>query len=103
MVPRPPARREARAAAPAAPAARGGGASMSLLAPVGLAALLLGPLVVALHFWHIRYRRLTVPSTLLWARLAAEVPHRRPRRLPRHYLLLALHLAVVFAGALALA
>ncbi len=76
---------------------------MNLFAPAGLAALLLLPPVVLIHLWRIRYRRRTLPSTLLWSRVLHETPLRRPRRLPTRWLLLLLELAVLVCGALALA
>lgn len=76
---------------------------MSFLAPVGLAALLLLPVIVAIHLWRIRYRRQTISSTLLWSRVLSESPLRRPRRLPTRYLLLLLELAALACGAVALA
>lgn len=76
---------------------------MSLLAPLGLAALSLLPIIVAIHLWRVRHRRLEVSSTLLWSRVLAELPLRRPRRLPSRLWLLLLELAVVACGAVALA
>lgn len=76
---------------------------MSLLAPLGLAALSLLPIIVAIHLWRVRHRRLEVSSTLLWSRVLAELPLRRPRRLPSRLWLLLLELAVVICGAVALA
>jgi Ca-activated chloride channel family protein len=55
---------------------------MRLLAPLGLAALLLLPVVLILHLWRARYRKYTVSSTLLWSRVLSEVPRRRLLRLP---------------------
>jgi len=76
---------------------------MSLLAPAGLAALLLLPVVLLIHLWRVRYRRHTLPSTLLWSRVLSESPLRRPRRLPTRYILLLLELATLLCGGLALA
>jgi len=76
---------------------------VSLLAPAGLAALLLLPVVVAMHLWRVRYRRYTLPSTLLWSRVLSEAPLRRPRRLPTRYILLLLQAALLLCGAVALA
>ena len=42
---------------------------MSLLAPAGLVALALLPVIVAIHLWRIRYRRHEISSTLLWSRV----------------------------------
>jgi hypothetical protein len=76
---------------------------MSILAPLGLIALLLLPVICLLHLRHARFRSLTLSSTLLWSRLLADAPQMRPRRLPVHLLLLALQLAAVACGVLALA
>ena len=76
---------------------------MSLLAPVGLAALALLPVILAIHLWRVRHRRYEVSSTLLWSRVLSETPLRRPRHLPTHYVLLALQLAALAGGAMALA
>jgi len=76
---------------------------MSLLAPAGLATLLLLPVVLLIHLWRVRYRRHTLPSTLLWSRVLSESPLRRPRRLPTRYILLLLELAALLCGGLALA
>ncbi len=76
---------------------------MSLLAPIGLAALALLPVVVAIHLWRIRYRRYEMSSTLLWTHVLTQTPLRRPRRLPSRLLLLLLQLAVLACGAAALA
>ena len=76
---------------------------MSVLAPVGLIALLLLPVLFLLHLRHARYRSYTLSSTLLWSRLLAEAPRMRPRRRPIYLLLLALQLLAVGCGALALA
>jgi len=76
---------------------------MSLLAPAGLATLLLLPVVLLIHLWRVRYRRHTLPSTLLWSRVLSESPLRRPRRLPTRYILLLLELAALLFGGLALA
>lgn len=76
---------------------------MNLLAPAGLFALLLLPVIIAMHMWRVRHRRHTLSSTLLWSRVLSETPLRRPLRLPIRFLLLALQLAVLACGALALA
>jgi len=76
---------------------------MSLLTPAGLATLLLLPVVLLIHLWRVRYRRHTLPSTLLWSRVLSESPLRRPRRLPTRYILLLLELAALLFGGLALA
>jgi hypothetical protein len=57
---------------------------VSLLAPVGLAALALLPVILAIHLWRVRHRRYEVSSTLLWSRVLSETPLRRPRHLPTH-------------------
>lgn len=76
---------------------------MSLLAPLGLAGLLLLPIIVAIHMWRVRHRRYELSSTLLWSRVLSETPLRRPRQIPTRIILLALQLAVLGCGALALA
>ena len=76
---------------------------MSLLAPLGLAALAIVPVVVAIHLWRIRHRHYELSSTLLWSQVLAQTPLRRPRRLPSRLLLLLLQLAALACGALALA
>lgn len=76
---------------------------MSLLAPAGLATLLLLPVIVVMHLWRVRYRRHDLSSTLLWSRVLTETPLRRPRRLPTRFILLALQLAALCCGGLALA
>jgi hypothetical protein len=76
---------------------------VSLLAPVGLAVLALLPVILAIHLWRVRHRRYEVSSTLLWSRVLSETPLRRPRHLPTHYVLLALQLAALAGGAIALA
>lgn len=75
---------------------------MSLLAPIGLLGLLLLPIIVAIHLWRIRHRRYELSSTLLWSQVLAQTPLRRPRRLPARLLLLALQLAALACGAVAL-
>lgn len=75
---------------------------MSLLAPLGLATLLLLPIIVAIHMWRVRHRRYELSSTLLWSRVLSETPLRRPRQVPTRFILLALQLAVLACGALAL-
>jgi hypothetical protein len=76
---------------------------VSLLAPVGLGALALLPVILAIHLWRVRHRRYEVSSTLLWSRVLSETPLRRPRHLPTRYVLLALQLAALAGGAVALA
>ena len=76
---------------------------MSLLAPLGLVGLLLVPIIVAIHMWRVRHRRYDLSSTLLWSRVLSETPLRRPRQLPTRYILLALQLAALCCGAVALA
>lgn len=76
---------------------------MNLLAPAGLFALLLLPIVAAIHLWRIRHRRYEVSSTLLWSQVLRQTPLRRPRHLPTRLLLLLLQLAALAAGAFALA
>jgi Aerotolerance regulator N-terminal len=76
---------------------------VSLLAPVGLGALALLPVILAIHLWRVRHRRYEVSSTLLWSRVLSETPLRRPRHFPTRYVLLALQLAALAGGAVALA
>src|ERR671935_2924112 len=76
---------------------------MSLLAPAGLAALALLPVILAIHLWRVRHHRYEVSSTLLWPRALSETPLRRPRHLPTRYVLLALQLAALAGGIVALA
>lgn len=76
---------------------------MSLLAPIGLLALLLVPVIVAIHLWRVRHRRYELSSTLLWSQVLRQTPLRRPRRLPTRLLLLALQLLALACGAVALA
>ncbi|MEF3272876.1 MAG: BatA and WFA domain-containing protein [Chloroflexus sp.] len=74
---------------------------MSLLAPLGLFALLALPVIVILHMMRSRRRRTVVPSLLLWRQIPLRSAARR-RRL-RFTLLLWLHLLVAFLIGLALA
>jgi hypothetical protein len=75
---------------------------MTLLAPLGLLALLALPVIVILHMLRERRRRVVVPSLLLWQLLPRRQEAQRRRRLPLTLLLL-LHLlaAVLLAFALA--
>jgi hypothetical protein len=73
---------------------------MSLLAPLGLIALVTLPVIIALHFRRERLRRVAVPSLLLWQQLATNSGKQRKVMLPVTLLLL-LHLLA--AGLLALA
>src|SRR5205085_1113178 len=72
-------------------------------APPGRAALALLPVILAIHLWRVRHRRYEVASTLLWSRVLSETPLHRPRHLPTRYVLLALQLAALAGGAVALA
>ncbi len=74
---------------------------MSLLAPLGLLALLSLPLIVILHMLRERRRRVVVPSLLLWQLLPQRQEAQRRRRLPLSLLLL-LHLLAAALLALAL-
>ncbi|NTW01146.1 MAG: VWA domain-containing protein [Oscillochloris sp.] len=74
---------------------------MSLLAPVGLLALLTLPLIILLHLMRERRRRVVVPSLLLWQLLPVRQEAQRRRRLPLSLLLL-LHLLAAALLALAL-
>lgn len=75
---------------------------MSLLAPLGLLALLTLPVIVILHMLRERRRRVIVPSLLLWQLLSQSHATRQRRRLSITLLLL-LHLLVAALLALALA
>ena len=75
---------------------------MTLLAPLGLLALITLPLIVLLHLMRERRRRYVVPSLLLWQLMPRRQQAQRRRRLPITLLLL-LHLlaAALLAAALA--
>ena len=75
---------------------------MSLLAPLGLLALLALPVIVTLHMLRERRRRVVVPSLLLWHLLAPKQEAQRRQRLPLTLLLL-LHLLAAMMIGLALA
>ena len=75
---------------------------MSLLAPLGLLALLTLPVIVILHMLRERRRRVIVPSLLLWQLLPQSHAARQRRRLSLTLLLL-LHLLAAALLALALA
>ncbi len=75
---------------------------MSLLAPLGLLALLTLPVIVILHMLRARRRRVIVPSLIIWQRLPTRPAPRWHRRL-RWSWLLALHLLVALLLGLALA
>jgi hypothetical protein len=75
---------------------------MTLLAPLGLLALLALPVIVILHMLRERRRRVVVPSLLLWQLLPRRQEAQQRRRLPLTLLLL-LHLLAAALLALALA
>ncbi|MCX7789111.1 MAG: VWA domain-containing protein [Chloroflexaceae bacterium] len=75
---------------------------MSLLAPLGLLALLTLPVIIILHMLRERRRRVIVPSLLLWQLLPQSHAARQRRRLSITLLLL-LHLLAAALLALALA
>ncbi len=75
---------------------------MTLLAPLGLLALLTLPVIVILHLRQTRRRRTVVPSLLLWQQLVPRPTAYRRRRL-RWSLLLFLHLVGAFLIGFALA
>ncbi len=75
---------------------------MTLLAPLGLLALLTLPLIVLLHLMRERRRRAVVPSLMLWQLMPRRQEAQRRRRLPLTLLLL-LHLLAAALLALALA
>ena len=74
---------------------------MTFLLPIGLAALLLLPLIALLHLIQQRRERLRVPSLQIWRDLQRQTVQRQPRRLPLTLLLL-LHLLLAALLALAL-
>lgn len=75
---------------------------MSLLAPLGLLALLTLPVIVILHMLRERRRRVVVPSLLLWQLMPRRQEAQQRRRLPLTLLLL-LHLLAAALLAFALA
>ncbi|GAB4441662.1 MAG: VWA domain-containing protein [Chloroflexi bacterium OHK40] len=75
---------------------------MTLLAPLGLLALLTLPVILILHMLRERRRRVVVPSLLLWQLMPRRQEAQRRRRLPLT-LLLFLHLLAAALLALALA
>lgn len=74
---------------------------MTFLLPIGLAALLLLPLIALLHLIQQRRERLRVPSLQIWRDLQRQTVQRQPRRLPLTLLLL-LHLLLALLLGLAL-
>jgi hypothetical protein len=74
---------------------------MTLLAPLGLLALLTLPVIIILHFRRERLRRVVVPSLLLWQHMTPETGKHRKFMLPLSLLLL-LHLLAAALLALAL-
>ena len=74
---------------------------MTFLLPIGLAALLLLPLIALLHLIQQRRERLRVPSLQIWRDLQRQPVQRQPRRLPLTLLLL-LHLLLALLLGLAL-
>ncbi len=75
---------------------------MTLLAPLGMLALLTLPLIVLLHMMRERRRRVVVPSLLIWQLMPRRQQAQRRRRLSLTVLLL-LHLLAAALLALALA
>ena len=73
--------------------------SMSLLTPLGLLALLALPVIIILHLWRARRKRVVVASLLFWQQFAQR---ERRRRFPLSLLLL-LHLLAAALLGLALA
>lgn len=71
---------------------------MSLLAPLGLLALLTLPVIVILHMLRERRRRVVVPSLLLWQLMPRKQEAQRRRRLPLTLLLLLHLLAAALLG-----
>lgn len=74
---------------------------MTFLLPIGLAALLLLPLIALLHLIQQRRERRRVPSLQIWRDLQRQTVQRQPRRLPLTLLLL-LHLLLALLLGLAL-
>ncbi len=74
-----------------------------LLAPAGLAALLLALPILLLYMLRLRRRDVIVPSTLLWRRALADRRANRPWQKLRHNWLLLLQLLILATLALALA
>ncbi len=75
---------------------------MTLLAPLGLLALLALPIIILLHLRRERLRRVVIPSLLLWQQIPQITGKRRKWLLPFSLLLL-LHLVVAALLGLALA
>jgi len=73
------------------------------LAPLGLAALLIAPLIYVIHLLRGSRRRIVVPAVFLWANLPRASGGRTQRRRPPITLLLLLQLLAAVLGALALA
>ncbi len=71
---------------------------MSILAPLGLLALLALPVIIVLHMLRERRRRVVVPSLLLWQQLPQQRAARRRRRPPLTVLLLLHLLAAALLG-----
>lgn len=75
---------------------------MTFAVPLGLLGLLGLPVVLVLHLFRERQRRLTISSLELWNFLKPEVHGARPRRIPLTWLLL-IDLLIVVSASLALA
>jgi Ca-activated chloride channel family protein len=75
---------------------------VSFALPLGLLGLLSLPVILALHLFRKRQRRLAVSSLELWAFLKPEVHGARPRRIPLTWLLL-IDLLIAILASLALA
>src|SRR5438552_16570558 len=72
---------------------------MTLLAPIGLWALLALPVIFILYLIQSRYRPQVVASLLLWKRMARDLEAEAAWRRPRWDVLLALQLLVaILAG-----
>ena len=74
---------------------------MTFLLPLGLAGLLLLPVIALLHLIQRRRDRMRVPSLQIWRDLQRETVQQKPRRIPLTLLLL-LHLLLAALLALAL-
>lgn len=71
---------------------------MSFLLPIGLAALMTLPVILALHLLNEQRRRTRVPSLLLWQNVPRRFEGERSRRLPITALLLLHLLAAALIG-----
>src|SRR5437764_15227562 len=77
--------------------------SLTLLAPLALAALLVMPAIYLVHVLHGSRKRIHVPALFLWADLPRASAGKRRRRWPPLTLLLVLQLLAGMIAAFALA